>query len=335
MSEPSPKGLTLMRAALATRTGGPEVLEYAEVEVPEPGPGQVLVKVAAAGVNFLDTYYRAGVYPRPLPMVLGAEGAGVVAEVGEDVSGLSAGDRVAWADGNAGAYAEYDVIEADRLVAVPEGLDPETAAASMLQGMTAHYLVNSAWDLEAGQTALVHAAAGGMGLLLTQLAKAKGARVIGTTSTEAKELLAREAGADEVLRYTEVDDLAAEVRALTGGRGVDVVYDGVGKDTFEASLASLRTRGLLALYGAASGQVPPFDLQRLNRAGSLFVTRPTLAHYIETREELDWRSGEILGAVVEGRLRISVGARFPLARAAEAHTALTGRATTGKVLLIP
>ena len=335
MSEPSPKGLTLMRAALATRTGGPEVLEYAEVEVPEPGPGQVLVKVAAAGVNFLDTYYRAGVYPRPLPMVLGAEGAGVVAEVGEDVSGLSAGDRVAWADGNAGAYAEYDVIEADRLVAVPEGLDPETAAASMLQGMTAHYLVNSAWDLEAGQTALVHAAAGGMGLLLTQLAKAKGARVIGTTSTEAKELLAREAGADEVLRYTEVDDLAAEVRALTGGRGVDVVYDGVGKDTFEASLASLRTRGLLALYGAASGQVPPFDLQRLNRAGSLFVTRPTLAHYIETREELDWRSGEILGAVAEGRLRISVGARFPLARAAEAHTALTGRATTGKVLLIP
>ena len=335
MSEPSPKGLTLMRAALATRTGGPEVLEYAEVEVPAPGPGQVLVKVAAAGVNFLDTYYRAGVYPRPLPMVLGAEGAGVVAEVGEDVSGLAAGDRVAWADGNAGAYAEYDVIEADRLVAVPEGLDPETAAASMLQGMTAHYLVNSAWDLEAGQTALVHAAAGGMGLLLTQLAKAKGARVIGTTSTEAKELLAREAGADEVLRYTEVDDLAAEVRALTGGRGVDVVYDGVGKDTFEASLASLRTRGLLALYGAASGQVPPFDLQRLNRAGSLFVTRPTLAHYIETREELDWRSGEILGAVVEGRLRISVGARFPLARAAEAHTALTGRATTGKVLLIP
>ena len=335
MSEPSPKGLTLMRAALATRTGGPEVLEYAEVEVPAPGPGQVLVKVAAAGVNFLDTYYRAGVYPRPLPMVLGAEGAGVVAEVGEDVSGLAAGDHVAWADGNAGAYAEYDVIEADRLVAVPEGLDPETAAASMLQGMTAHYLVNSAWDLEAGQTALVHAAAGGMGLLLTQLAKAKGARVIGTTSTEAKELLAREAGADEVLRYTEVDDLAAEVRALTGGRGVDVVYDGVGKDTFEASLASLRTRGLLALYGAASGQVPPFDLQRLNRAGSLFVTRPTLAHYIETREELDWRSGEILGAVVEGRLRISVGARFPLARAAEAHTALTGRATTGKVLLIP
>ena len=335
MSEPSPKGLTLMRAALATRTGGPEVLEYAEVGVPEPGPGQVLVKVAAAGVNFLDTYYRAGVYPRPLPMVLGAEGAGVVAEVGEDVSGLAAGDHVAWADGNAGAYAEYDVIEADRLVAVPEGLDPETAAASMLQGMTAHYLLNSAWDLEAGQTALVHAAAGGMGLLLTQLAKAKGARVIGTTSTEAKELLAREAGADEVLRYTEVDDLAAEVRALTGGRGVDVVYDGVGKDTFEASLASLRTRGLLALYGAASGQVPPFDLQRLNRAGSLFVTRPTLAHYIETREELDWRSGEILGAVVEGRLRISVGARFPLARAAEAHTALTGRATTGKVLLIP
>ena len=324
-----------MRAALATRTGGPEVLEYAEVEVPEPGPGQVLVKVAAAGVNFLDTYYRAGVYPRPLPMVLGAEGAGVVAEVGEDVSGLSAGDRVAWADGNAGAYAEYDVIEADRLVAVPEGLDPETAAASMLQGMTAHYLVNSAWDLEAGQTALVHAAAGGMGLLLTQLAKAKGARVIGTTSTEAKELLAREAGADEVLRYTEVDDLAAEVRALTGGRGVDVVYDGVGKDTFEASLGSLRKRGLLALYGGASGQVPPFDPQRLNAAGSLFLTRPTLKDYIATREELEWRAGEILGAVADGSLRINVGASFPLSRAADAHTALAGRGTTGMVLLIP
>ena len=327
--------MSLMRAARVTKTGGPEVLEHAEVEVPEPGPGQVLVRVAASGVNFIDTYFRAGVYPRPLPTVLGAEGAGTVARLGPGVTGLAPGDHVAWADDNVGSYAQYDVIGADRLVAVPESVDLETAAAAMLQGMTAHYLVNSTWELKAGQTALVHAAAGGMGLLLTQLAKAKGARVIGTTSTEAKERLAREAGADEVVRYTEVEDLAAEVRALTEGRGVDVVYDGVGRDTFEASLGSLRKRGLLALYGAASGQVPPFDLQRLNGAGSLYVTRPTLAHYIETREELEWRSGEILGAVADGNLKINIGARFPLAQAADAHTALTGRATTGKVLLIP
>ena len=327
--------MTLMRAARVTKTGGPEVLEHAEVEVPEPGPGRVLVQVAASGVNFIDTYFRAGVYPRPLPAVLGAEGAGTVARLGPGVTGLAPGDHVAWADDNAGSYAEYDVVNADRLVAVPESVDLEAAAAAMLQGMTAHYLVNSTWELKAGQTALVHAAAGGMGLLLTQLAKAKGARVIGTTSTEAKERLAREAGADEIVRYTEVEDLAAEVRALTEGRGVDVVYDGVGRDTFEASLGSLRKRGLLALYGAASGQVPPFDLQRLNGAGSLYVTRPTLAHYIGTREELEWRSGEILGAVADGDLKINIGARFPLAQAADAHTALTGRATTGKVLLIP
>jgi NADPH2:quinone reductase len=327
--------VNLMRATRLTRTGGPEVLEYAEVQVPDPGPGQVLVRVAAAGVNFIDTYFRSGVYPRPLPAVLGSEGAGTVAEIGEGVSGLAAGDHVAWADENLGSYAEYDLVGADRLVAVPEGVELETAAAAMLQGMTAHYLVNSTWELKPGQTALVHAAAGGMGLLLTQLAKAKGARVIGTTSTAAKERLAREAGADEILRYTEVDDLAAEVRALTGGRGVDVAYDGVGKDTFEASLGSLRKRGLLALYGAASGQVPPFDLQRLNGAGSLFVTRPTLAHHIETREELEWRSGEIFRAILDGGLKINISARFPLAQAADAHGALAGRGTTGKVLLIP
>ena len=324
-----------MHAATVARTGGPEVLGYAEVEVPKPGPGRVLVKVAAAGVNFIDTYFRSGVYPRPLPTVLGAEGAGTVAALGPDVAGFAEGDRVAWADDNAGSYAEYDVIAADRLVRVPDGVGLETAAAAMLQGMTAHYLVNSTWPLAAGQTALVHAAAGGMGLLLTQLGTAKGARIIGTTSTEAKERLAREAGASDVIRYTEVEDLAAEVRALTGGRGVDVVYDGVGASTFDASLGSLRPRGLLALYGGASGQVPPFDIQRLNRAGSLFLTRPTLAHYIESREELEWRSGEILGAVADGSLKITIGARFPLAQAGEAHTALAGRATTGKVLLIP
>lgn len=327
-----------MRAAVAAKAGGPEVLEYQEVPVPHPGPGQVLVRVAAAGVNFIDTYQRSGVYPRPFPTILGSEGAGTVAELGEGVaasSGLSVGDRVAWADGNTGAYAEFDVVAADRLVAVPEQLDLETAAAAMLQGMTAHYLVNSTWPLKAGETALVHAAAGGMGQALTQLAKAKGARVIGTTSSAEKERIARAAGADEVIRYTEVEDLAAEVRRLTDGEGVDVVYDGVGATTFDASLNSLRKRGLLALYGGASGQVPPFDPQRLNRAGSVFLTRPTLAHYIETHEELAWRSGEILAAVAAGDLAVNIGARFPLSQAADAHTALSGRATTGKVLLLP
>lgn len=326
---------TRMHAAVAAKAGGPEVLEYAEAEVPCPGPGRVLVRVAAAGVNFIDTYQRSGVYPHAFPAILGSEGAGTVEELGEGVTGVAVGDRVAWADGNTGAYAECDVVAADRLVRVPERVSLETAAAAMLQGMTAHYLVNSTWPLKPGETALVHAAAGGMGQLLTQLAKAKGARVIGTTSTAEKERVARAAGADEVIRYTEVDDLAAEVRALTGGAGVDVVYDGVGKSTFDASLGSLRKRGLLALYGGASGQVPPFDLQRLNRGGSLFVTRPTLAHYIESREEFAWRSGEILDAVAAGELAVNVGARFPLARAADAHTALAGRATTGKVLLLP
>lgn len=324
-----------MHAATVAATGGPEVLEYAEVAVPEPGPGQVLVRVAAAGVNFIDIYFRSGVYPGQLPMVLGLEGAGVVEALGEGVTGFAAGDHVAWSDGNRGAYAEFDVVAAGRLVRVPPGVELETAAAAMLQGMTAHYLVNSTWPLEAGQTALVHAAAGGVGLLLTQLAKAKGARVIGTTSTEAKEKQAREAGADEVIRYTEVDDLAAEVRALTGGKGVDVVYDGVGASTFRASLGSLRPRGLLALFGGASGQVPPFDLQELNQGGSLFVTRPSLVHYIATREELEWRSGEILAAVADGSLKINIGARYPLGQAAEAHTALAGRQTTGKVVLLP
>nr|WP_246576980.1 quinone oxidoreductase [Actinospica durhamensis] len=324
-----------MRAAVARAAGGPEVLDYTEAEVPRPGPGRVLVRVAAAGVNFIDTYQRSGVYPLAFPAILGGEGAGTVEELGEGVTDLAVGDRVAWADGNSGSYAEFDVVTADRLVPVPGQIELETAAASMLQGMTAHYLINSTYPLKAGETALVHAAAGGMGQLLTQLAKAKGARVIGTTSSAEKEQVARAAGADEVIRYTEVEDLAAEVRALTGGVGVDVVYDGVGASTFDASLGSLRKRGLLALYGGASGQVPPFDVQRLNRGGSLFLTRPTLAHYIETREELLWRSGEILSAVAAGELTVNVGARFPLSGAAAAHTALSGRATTGKVLLVP
>ena len=324
-----------MYAAYVTKTGGPEVLEYTEVAAPSPGPGQVLVKVAAAGVNFIDIYLRSGLYPRPLPAVPGGEGAGTVAEIGEGVTEVAVGDRVAWADGNSGSYAEYDVVRADRVVHVPESVDLETAAAAMLQGMTAHYLTNSTWQLKAGETALVHAAAGGMGLLLSQIGKAKGARVIGTTSSEAKAALAREAGADEVINYVEVEDVAARVRELTEGRGVDVVYDGVGKTTFPASLKSLRRRGLLALYGAASGPVPPLDPQELHRNGSLFLTRPTLADHIVTREELEWRAGETLAAVADGSLKINVGRRFPLAQAAEAHTALAGRATTGKVLLIP
>ena len=327
--------MTLMHAAYVTKTGGPEVLEYTEVEAPSAGPGQVLVKVAAAGVNFIDIYFRSGLYPREAPFVPGGEGAGTVEALGEGVTGFAVGDHVAWTDGNTGSYAQYDVVRAERLVRVPEGVSLETAAASMLQGMTAHYLTNSTWKLEAGQTALVHAAAGGMGLLLTQIGRAKGARVIGTTSTEAKAALAREAGADAVVNYTEVEDLAAEVRALTGGEGVHVVYDGVGKTTFDASIASLRRRGLLALYGGASGPVPPFDPQLLNRHGSLFLTRPTLVDHIVTREELEWRAGEILGAVADGSLKINVGARYPLSEAADAHTALAGRATTGKVLLIP
>lgn len=326
---------TQMYAAVAAQAGGPEVLEYTQVAVPRPGAGQALVRVAAAGVNFIDTYRRSGVYPQPFPAVLGAEGAGTVVELGPGVTGLAVGDRVAWADGNTGAYAEYDAVAADRLVTLPDAVGFEDGAAAMLQGMTAHYLVNSTWPVKAGETALVHAAAGGMGRLLTQLIKAKGARVIGTTSTAHKEQVAREAGADEVIRYTEVADLAAEVRARTGGTGVDVVYDGVGASTFDASLASLRRRGLLALYGGASGQVPPFDPQRLNRLGSLFLTRPTLGDYIATREELLWRAGEILTAIAAGELVIHVGAGFPLRQAGDAHAALTGRATTGKVLLLP
>jgi NADPH:quinone reductase len=324
-----------MHAITVRRTGGPEVLEYTESPDPAPGPGELLVAVAAAGVNYIDVYYRIGRYPLTLPYSLGSEGAGAVTAVGAEVAGFAVGDQVAWADGTTGSYAALVTVQADRAVKVPAGVTPELAAASMLQGMTAHYLTTSTWPLQAGDTALVHAAAGGMGLLLTQLVKAKGGRVIGTVSTAAKEAAARAAGADEVIRYTEVADLAAEVRALTGGQGVDVVYDGVGADTFEASLASLRPRGLLALFGAASGPVPPFDLQRLNAAGSLFVTRPTLAHHIASREDLLWRAGEVLSAVGDGSLKITVGGRYPLAEAAAAHIALESRATSGKLLLIP
>jgi NADPH:quinone reductase len=327
-----------MHAITVRRHGGPEVLEYAQVPDPVAGPGELLVAVAAAGVNYIDTYYRAGKYPRPLPFGLGSEGSGTVTAVGEGVADFVVGDQVAWADGTIGihgGYADLVAIQAERAVQVPAGLDLETAASALLQGMTAHYLTNSTWPIQPGDTALVHAAAGGMGLLLDQMITAKGGRVIGTVSTAAKESAARAAGADEVIRYTEVEDLAAEVRRLTDGKGVDVVYDGVGADTFEASLASLRPRGLLALYGAASGQVPPFDPQRLNGAGSLFLTRPSLGCHVTTREDLLRRAGEVLAMVADGSLKITVGGRYPLAEAAVAHRDLEGRATSGKLLLIP
>lgn len=325
-----------MNAIVVSKNGGPEVLEYTRRPQPEAGPGQLLVKVAAAGVNFIDTYFRKGAYPKPVPFVLGSEFAGTVEAVGEGVTGFQIGDHVASVDSLSGAYAQFTVVDAARAVHVPEGIALETAAAAMLQGLTAHYLTTSTWPIKAGDTALVHAAAGGMGLLLTQMIKARGGRVIGTVSTKEKESLARSVGADEIIRYTEVDDLPGAVRELTENkRGVDVVYDGVGKTTFDASLASLRRRGLLALYGAASGQVPPFELQRLNSAGSLFVTRPTLRDHVAEPEELAWRTRELFDAIAAGTLNITVGSRYPLAEAAAAHTALASRATTGKVLLIP
>lgn len=326
-----------MSAIVVTRTGGPEVLEYVtDSPALEPGPGQLLVKVAAAGVNFVDTYHRSGAYPKPLPFTPGGEFAGTVEAVGEGVTEFAVGDRVVSVDSLSGSYAQLTVVNANRAVRVDDAVPLELAAAAMLQGLTAHYLTASTWPIQKGDTALVHAAAGGMGLLLTQLIKARGGRVIGTVSTPEKEALARSVGADEVIRYTEIDDLAAAVRALTENeRGVDVVYDGVGKTTFDASLASLRPRGLLALYGAASGPVPQFDPQRLQAAGSVYLTRPSLANYIATPEEFAWRTTELLGAVSSGTLSVNIGARYPLAEAAAAHQALESRATTGKVLLIP
>ncbi|HWD03200.1 MAG TPA: quinone oxidoreductase [Amycolatopsis sp.] len=320
-------------AVQVRKTGGPEVLETAEIEVGSPGPGELLVDVAAAGVNYIDTYQRQGIYPIDLPFVLGLEGAGTVAEVGEGVTGFAVGDRVAW-QGSLGSYASRKLLPEAVAVKVPEGVSDEVAAATMLQGVTAHYLVRSTYEVKPGDDVLVHAAAGGVGLLLVQLAKARGARVIGTVSTEEKAELARGAGADHVIRYDR-ENFAAVTRELTGGEGVAVVYDGVGKDTVDGSLASLKVRGLLALFGAASGPVPPIDPQRLNQGGSLFLTRPTSAHYVRTREELDWRADELFAAITAGTLDIRVGGRYPLADARRAHEDLQGRRTTGKLLLIP
>jgi NADPH2:quinone reductase len=321
------------KAVLVSSTGGPEVLEVTEVEPRKPGAGELLVDVAAAGVNYIDTYHRSGLYPQQLPFVLGLEGAGTVSALGEGVTGFEVGDRVAWSS-TPGCYAEQAVVAASSAVRVPEGVDDETAAATLLQGLTAHYLVASTYPVQPGDTVLVHAAAGGVGLVLVQLAKARGARVIGTVSTAEKEALAREAGADEVIRYSEVD-FAPEVRRLTDGAGVAAVYDGVGKDTFDGSLSVLKPRGVLVLYGASSGPVPAVDPQRLNAAGSVYLTRPSLGAYIATRDELEWRAGELFAAVVDGSLKIRIGGRYPLDEARRAHEDLEGRRTTGKLLLIP
>lgn len=322
-----------MNAIRIHEHGGPEVLQHEEIDAPEPGAGQVLVNVEAAGLNYIDTYHRTGLYPVDLPLTLGLEGAGTVEAVGPDVSGISAGDRVAWA-GCPGSYADKIAAPADKVVPVPDGVSSEQAAASMLQGMTVHYLTHSTYPLKEGDTALVHAAAGGVGLIMVQVAKMRGARVIGTCGTEEKAALARDAGADEVIVYTE-EDFEAETRKLTDGAGVDVAYDSVGKATWEKSMNCLKPRGYLVLFGNASGAVPPVDPLMLSQKGSLFMTRPTLASYTLTREELLGRANDILGWVASGELNIRIDRTVPLADAADAHRALESRATKGKVLIQP
>jgi NADPH:quinone reductase len=322
-----------MKAIVVEQFGGDEVLQYRDVEKPQPKAGEVLVKLGASGLNFIDVYHRTGLYPMPLPFTPGLEGAGTVEALGEGVSDVAVGERVAWAS-QIGSYAEYVAAAADRLIKIPEKIDEPSAAAAMLQGMTAHYLVTSTYQLKSGDTALVHAAAGGVGLLLIQMAKQIGARVIGTVSTEAKEELARAAGADEIIRYTE-QDFEEEVKRLTDGKGVQVVYDSVGKTTFLKSLKCLAPRGLLALFGQSSGIVEPFNPALLAQQGSVFMTRPSLVHYTAKREELEWRAGEVLAWVAAGQLKLRIEKSFPLGETAEAHRQLEGRKTTGKVLLIP
>jgi len=322
-----------MKAIQIQETGGPEVLKLVELPIPTPGPGQVLIRVEAVGVNFIELYFRKGQYKATLPMVPGSEAAGTVEELGPGVNGFTPGDSVASA-GVLGSYAEYALVPAAQLVKVPGGVTPEQAAAVTLQGMTAHYLAYSTFALKAGETALVHAGAGGVGLLLTQMARRIGARVITTVSTQEKAELSREAGASEVILYSQ-QDFVAEVKRITGGKGVDVVYDSVGKTTFEGSLNCLRPRGLLALFGGSSGAVAPFDLIQLSAKGSLFVTRPSLWHYIATREELEWRANDVLGWVAGGSLKLRAEHDYPLTEAAQAHAAMESRQTTGKILLEP
>lgn len=321
-----------MRAIQISKTGGPDVLTLTDVADPTPGPGEVLVDVAAVGVNYIDTYQRQGIYPLPLPFLAGSEGAGRVAAAGDGVTDLAVGDRVTWFEAQ-GSYAERVVLPAAKTVPVPDGVSDEVAAAVLLQGMTAVVLCDRTYAVQQGDDVLVHAAAGGVGLLLTQLVTARGGRVIATVSTDEKETLARGAGAAEVLRYD--DDLADRVRALTGGVGVAVAYDGVGATTFDASLASLRRRGMLVLFGAASGPVPPVDPQRLNRGGSLYLTRPSLFHYVVERAELLSTAKAVFDAVADGSLDVRIGHRYPLADARQAHEDLQGRRTTGKLVLVP
>jgi NADPH2:quinone reductase len=306
-------------------------MQLEDIPTPTPGEGQALVRLEAIGVNFIDIYKRSGLYAVPTPFTVGEEGAGVVEAVGPGVEGVRPGEVVVYSNVQ-GSYAEYAVVPADKLVKVPMGLNPKIAVAGMLQGMTAHYLTHSTYPLQAGETCLVHAGAGGVGLLLIQMAKMIGATVITTASSEEKRRLAKEAGADHALPYEGFDQKAREI---TSGRGVDVVYDGVGQATWEGSLNSLRIRGMLALYGQSSGPVPPFNPQVLNQKGGLFLTRPSLWHYTQTREELLWRAGDVMRWILEGKLKVRIGAEFPLAQAAQAHKALQERQTTGKVLLIP
>ena len=323
-----------MRAVVITHSGGPEVLVTQDLPSPDPGPGELRVDVAAAGVNYIDVYYRTGAYPLPTPFIAGSEGAGVVNAVGDGVTGFQEGDHVAWAMVPGAGYAEQAIVPAMRAVPVPAGIDDETAGGVLLQGLTAQYLTRSTYPARPGETALVHAAAGGVGLLLAQVLANRGVRVIATTSTASKAALALEAGATEVIRY-DTEDVATEVSRLTGARGVDVVYDGVGRTTFDGSINSLRPRGMFVSYGSASGKVAPVDPQLLQSKGSLFFTRPTLGDYVAARDELLERSRELFGWVASGELSVRVGARYTLDQARQSHEDLEGRRTTGKSVIIP
>ena len=322
-----------MLAIQVLETGGPEVLTAVERPIPEPKSNEAIVQIKAAGVNFIDVYFREGRYSALLPFINGQEGAGVVTAIGSDVTDIAVGDRVAYT-GTLGSYAEYAAVPAARLIRIPDGLEFEDAGAAMLQGMTAHYLTHSTYKLQKGETALVHAAAGGVGLLLVQMAKKIGARVIATAGTADKAELARQAGADECIVYTEAD-FESETQRLTEGKGVEVIYDGVGKATFDKDLNVLKPRGYLVLFGGASGAVPPFDLIKLSQKGSLYITRPTLGHYTATREELEWRANDVLQWVRNGELKLRLHNKYPLREAVQAHRDLEGRKTTGKLLLIP
>jgi NADPH:quinone reductase len=321
-----------MKAIQVQKTGGPEVLTFVDIAIPRPKPNEALVKVGAAGVNFIDVYFREGRYPTPLPFINGQEAAGTVTEVGSDVKALKPGDHVAYSN-VLGSYAEYQAVPAERLVKMPPGLSEQQGAAAMLQGMTAHYLVHSTYPLKKGETALIHAAAGGVGLLLVQMAKMLGARVVGTAGSDEKAKLARDAGADEVIVYTR-QDFEVETKRLTDNQGVHVVYDGVGKSTFDQDLNVLRPRGYLVLFGGASGAVPPFDPIKLSQKGSLFLTRPTLIHYTSARQELEQRAGDVLSWVAAGKLKLRIEHKYKLEQAQQAHKDLEGRKTTGKLLLI-